>query len=91
MSVDLPIVPSKCWSSRLRPRQREVLEIIIDHDSECWGDVWSHCHWPGPPALAFANFDRVASSLVRRGFVSEGDRLTITDAGRAVLGASHER
>lgn len=71
-------------------RQRALLVIIKDFDSECWGDAWAHCdhlRW-GVRGTELSNFDRTANALVRKGLVREGeDRLEITDAGRAVLGA----
>ena len=71
----------------LTPRQHEVLVHIAEHDSESWGDVWAHCtDWPGGP-LAFANFNRVAEALVRKGAVIEGDRLEVTPWGRQILNA----
>ncbi len=70
---------------RVSSRQIEVLKIIVDFSSECWGDVWSHCNWRGASGLAFANFDRVADALVRNGLVTEGDQLEITERGRLAL------
>jgi len=74
---------------RLSPRQREVLGIIVEFDSECWGDVWSHCDYLkwGVRGTEMSNFDRTAKALVRRGLVHEGEyRLEVTATGRAAIG-----
>jgi hypothetical protein len=69
---------------RLSARQLEVLGVIAEFGSECWGDVWTHCEWPGGP-LAFRNFDRVANALVRNGLVVEGEILELTERGRLAI------
>jgi len=72
---------------RLSNRQIAVLGVIAEHDSECWGDVWSHCdylRW-GVRGTELANFDRTANALVRKGLVTEGDRLELTERGRLAV------
>lgn len=72
---------------RVSPRQIEILDILARFDCECWGEVWSHCYWPGKGAQAFSRFDAVSAALMRNGLVASGDdRLKVTDQGRAVLG-----
>lgn len=72
---------------RISARQLAVLSVIAEHDSECWGDVWSHCdylRW-GVRGTELANFDRTAKALVVRGLVVEGDRLELTERGRLAI------
>jgi hypothetical protein len=72
----------------------EVLRIIDECVSDCWGDVWTHYtirNGDEPAdervrALQFRNFDRVADALVRRGLVTYDVRLELTGAGRAARG-----
>lgn len=70
--------------AKLTVRGAEALEIVSELQPERWEDVWSLYRQKSGRLLRRGS-ELMAAALVRQGFVTQGDRLQVTERGREAL------